>query len=140
MRFSPKALIFTRAWWAAGVGLGTWALMKREEIGPLPPLMSAMGVSGGSFVRGLWIVVDGGTYRLLSCTQACWISFCKLLGNQLVRLGFWMRLKADCFVPWAMSSTRMRDDVEVEVGKGFQSGYPVDFVVFISGPRNTAFA
>jgi hypothetical protein len=52
MRFSPKALIFTRAWWAAGVGLGTSALMNMASIGPLPPLMSVLDVSRG-LVNGL---------------------------------------------------------------------------------------
>jgi hypothetical protein len=51
MRFRPKALIFTRAWCAVGVGLGTWVLMKRASMGPLPPLMSVSGCElGGALV------------------------------------------------------------------------------------------
>ena len=117
MRFSPKALIFTRAWWAAGVGLGASALMNMASIGPLPPLMSVLDVSRG-LVNGLVDAVEGLTYRLLSCTQACWLSFCELLRYQFAPFGFWFSLTADCFLPSLMSSRRMRNDVEGGVGKG----------------------
>ena len=42
MRFNPKALILMRAWEPFAVGLGVWEFMYREEIGPLPSLMSTV--------------------------------------------------------------------------------------------------
>jgi len=64
MRFRPKLWILTRAWEPVGVGVGVSELMKRDEAGPLPSLMSiafivlgtegAMVGSGRS--SGMWEV------------------------------------------------------------------------------------
>ena len=52
----------TRAWPAEGVGRGVEGLMKREEAGPEPFLMSVGGVRGleGRGIMGM------GTHRRLS--------------------------------------------------------------------------
>jgi len=45
MRFRPKNFTFTKAWDFEGTGFGVSELMKREEAGPLPPLISGAIVS-----------------------------------------------------------------------------------------------
>lgn len=46
MRFSPKALMRTRASLGEGEGFGTDGLRKRAEAGPVPFLISGEEVSG----------------------------------------------------------------------------------------------
>lgn len=121
MRFRPKARILTRAWWAAGVGLGTCGLMKRASMGPLPPLMSGMGCEPGSLARASWGCDPGGGRGLTDCFHVLrHLGYCSVScqGVDWLLLASGLRMNAGVLVPSPMSSTRMRNDVEPGVVTG----------------------
>jgi hypothetical protein len=104
MRLRPKALMRTRAWLPVGVGLGVEVLMYREEMGPLPPLMSTarmvlvVDIFAVSWNRGfveevLKIQRDVGVFVLQFIENDIYYFFVvTVIGNEILRVGFVQKL------------------------------------------------